>query len=278
MELKLIRHLWGVDLRFGLDFYMPHWQEIGYTGLETSLRLVPDQAHFLTFLKQHSLAWIPQIFTHYFKSGGTPQAHLRCLQEQLDECLDHNPLFFNVHSGADTWSPSEAIDFYGAALELEKKLGITLSHETHRQRCFATPWQTEAVLKTFPQLNLTCDFSHWVCVCERLLPDLGEVIARATKQCYHLHARVGYEEGPQVPDPSAPEYALHLAAHEGWWDLIWEAQQKKGMKVTTLTPEFGPAGYMHTLPHTNVPVANLANVCDWMSVRQAKRFADWNGN
>jgi len=132
------------------------------------------------------------------------------------------------------------------------------------------------ILKQFPDLRLTCDFSHWVCVCERLLPDLGETIALAARHCHHVHARVGYEEGPQVPDPSAPEYAPHLNAHESWWETIWQTQRTHGIAVSTLAPEFGPPPNLHTLPHTNVPVADLANVCDWMARRQAKRFAAKN--
>jgi hypothetical protein len=30
---------------------------------------------------------------------------------------------------------------------------------------------------------------------------------------------------------------------------------------------------MHTLPHTQAPVADLADVCDWMARRQVSRFA-----
>ena len=44
-------------------------------------------------------------------------------------------------------------------------------------------------------------------------------------------------------------------------------------RSSTLTPEFGPPPYLHTLPHTNVPVADLAAVCDWMASRQRDRFA-----
>jgi hypothetical protein len=186
--------------------------------------------------------------------------------------MDASPLFFNAHSGYDNWSPAEAEDFYGQSLALEEHAGVPVSHETHRSRYFATPWQTRHILERFPGLRVTCDFSHWVCVCERLLPDLGETIALAARHCHHLHARVGFEEGPQVPDPSAPEYAPHLAAHEAWWDQVWQSQQSRGLAQSTLTPEFGPPPYMHTLPHTRLPVANLADVCDWMARRQAARF------
>jgi hypothetical protein len=81
-----------------------------------------------------------------------------------------------------------------------------------------------------------------------------------------------------VPDPRAPEYQRHLEAHERWWDLIWDAQIAQGRKISPLTPEFGPPDYLHTLPYSNVPVADLWDICNWMADRQAARFANrYNG-
>jgi len=272
MKLKLVRHLWGVDLTHGLQCHLPRWRDAGYEALEVSLRLVPDRRAFVGFLKEYKFQWVPQIFSRDFMPGGSVREHLDSLRLQIEEFLEHQPIFFNAHSGYDNWSSAEAEDFYGQVLALEQQIGVPISHETHRLRYFGTPWQTRHILEKFPGLRVTCDFSHWVCVCERLLPDFGETIALAARQCLHLHARVGFEEGPQVPDPCAPEYAAHLKAHEGWWDLIWQSQQARGLAESFLTPEFGPPPYLHTLPHTNVPVADLANVCDWMARRQKRRF------
>lgn len=273
MKLKLVRHLWGVDLTHGLQHYLPRWRDVGYDTLEVSIRFVPDREAFLSFLKDNAFGWVPQIFSNDFVPGGSPREHLDSLRTQIEECLDHGPLFFNAHSGYDNWSATEAEDFYGRALELEKEVGTPILHETHRLRYFGTPWQTRQILDLYPDLRVTCDFSHWVCVCERLLPDMADTIALAARHCHHLHARVGFEEGPQVPDPSAPEYDLHLKAHESWWDLIWKSQAARGIQESTLTPEFGPPPYLHTLPHTNVPVADLHLICDWMAGRQSQRFA-----
>jgi hypothetical protein len=274
MKLQLVRHLWGVDQTYGLTHYLPRWRDVGYEAVEVSINCVPDKAAFLRFLKESGMGWVPQVFSNDFTPGGSVHEHLDSLHRQIEECLDHAPLFFNAHTGADTWSHAQAEEFYGLALELENRIGIPISHETHRLRTFGIPWQTHRILKSFPELRVTCDFSHWVCVCERLLPDLTETIALAAQHCYHVHSRVGFEEGPQVPDPSAPEYATHLAAHEAWWDLIWKSQKARGMTVSTLAPEFGPAPYMHMLPHTNVPVADLASVCDWIAERQHRRFSE----
>ena len=275
MRLKLVRHLWGVDLGRGLRPYLAGWRETGYTALEVSLRVLPGDAartELLDVVRSGDWGWVPQVFSNDFVAGGTVREHLASLRAQVEECLAHRPLFINAHSGYDAWSVSEAQDFYGAALDLEKELGVAIAHETHRSRYFATPWQTRDMLRLYPALRLTCDLSHWVCVCERLLPDFDEVIDLAARQCLHVHARVGYEGGPQVADPAAPEYAGHLAAHEAWWERIWRAQRSRGLAESTLAPEFGPPPYLHTLPYTQAPVVDLSRVCDWMARRQAARF------
>ncbi|NJR12825.1 hypothetical protein HC776_02935 [bacterium] len=72
-----------------------------------------------------------------------------------------------------------------------------------------------------------------------------------------------------------PEYRRHLEAHEQWWRLIWQAQRTNGVTLTTLTPEFGPPPYLHTLPFTDTPVSDLAAICDWMAVRETEQFDLW---
>lgn len=274
MKLQLVRHLWGVNQVHGLEHYLPRWREAGYEAVEVSLRKVPDRAMFLRFLKDSGLPWIPQIFSRDFVPGGTVREHLDSLQQQIEECLDAKPLFFNAHSGSDTWRLAQAEEFYGAMLEMEKRFGVAIAHETHRLRYFGNPWTTRPILERFPELKLTCDFSHWVCVAERLLDDCGEIIQLAADHCHHLHARVGFEEGPQVSDPRAPEWARHLAAHEKWWTTIWSSQKQRRMAVATLTPEFGPAPYLQLLPFTQEPVADLADICDWMARRESARFSE----
>jgi hypothetical protein len=274
MNLKLIRHLWGVAPTRNLEERLPRWREVGYSAVEVSIRIWPDHAGLLRFLKSTGWDWIPQVFSNDFCGGGSVREHLDSLRAQIEECLEHRPLFINAHSGSDTWSLAEAVDFYGAVMDLEKRLGVPIAHETHRLRYFGNPWTTRPILERFPDLKLTCDFSHWVCVAERLLDDCGPILQLAAAHCHHLHARVGFEEGPQVPDPRAPEWSRHVAAHEAWWDMIWASQQQRGVTVSTLTPEFGPAPYLHLLPYTQVPVADLADICDWQARRQQARFQE----
>lgn len=119
------------------------------------------------------------------------------------------------------------------------------------------------VFRALYGLRITADYSHWVNVCERLPNDEADALALANRRAIHIHRRVGYEEGPQVPDPAAPEYAAQREWHERQWQQIRRWHEEAGAQVLTFTPEYGPPNDLHTLPHTNVPVADLWQVCLW---------------
>jgi hypothetical protein len=272
VKLKLVRHLWGIDLSQGFSPYIGLWREKGYEVLEVSSFRLPDAALFHKVCQDEGFAWIPQVFSNMFVNGGSVMEHLNSLRKQIDECLSASPLFVNAHSGSDAWTLAEAEEFYGLAMEVEREFGIKISHETHRSRYFSNPWNTKLILDRYPDLQLTCDFSHWVCVAERLLQDCTVIVSQAANHCLHVHARVGYEQGPQVPDPRAPDWAGHLQAHEVWWQMIWKAQRARQLDISTLTPEFGPPPYMQTAPYTQKPLADLNEICDWMALRQAGNF------
>jgi hypothetical protein len=118
----------------------------------------------------------------------------------------------------------------------------------------------------------TSDISHWIVTCERLLNDPEDDLSAFIERVHHIQARVGYDQGPQVPHPAAPEYAKELAFHQQHWEAIWRSQQARGYQVTTLTPEFGADGYLHHLPFTNVPVADLWSLNIWMGQTEREHF------
>lgn len=154
----------------------------------------------------------------------------------------------------------KAAFFFETALKTQAAIGLPVSHETHRGRLLFTPWDTAFYLRQFPDLRITADYSHWVNVCERLPDDQQAALTLANERAAHVHGRVGYEEGPQVPDPAAPEYGPQVAWHERQWQAI-KANRTAAGETLTFTPEYGPPPYLHTLPHTNVPVADLWKVC-----------------
>jgi sugar phosphate isomerase/epimerase len=266
MKLLLFRHLWGVEEPW--ESFFPKARAAGYHGIETHVPEGADRKRLKKVLKENGLRYIADIYT-----GGKDAAeHAASFEKLVDSAAGLDPLLVNSHSGRDSFSRSEAAHFFDRALAAERKAGVGVAHETHRGRILYNPWTTAALVDEYRDLKLNFDLSHWACVCERMLDTEEAILAKCAPRCLHIHARVGHEEGPQVSDPRAPEFAWHLEKHEGWWDLAWEARLAAGEKWSTLTPEFGPPGYMPTLPYTQAPVADLNAICDWHAQRQAARF------
>ncbi len=189
------------------------------------------------------------------------------LEAALNELAAFDPVRINLHSGRDNMTAREASDFFEESLRVEAQIGVPVGHETHRGRILFTPWTTAEYLRQYDALRITADYSHWVNVCERLPDDEAAALELANSRTIHIHGRVGYEEGPQVPDPAAPEYAAQLAWHEQQWSRIRSFHEQADAPLLTFTPEYGPPNYLHTLPHTHVPVADLWQVCLWGAER-----------
>lgn len=267
MKLLQARHLWGINETWEQVF--PRIRAEGFVAIEAPLPDPGDRARFRALLDQYDFEYIAMVITE----GTTVADYVSSFKDQVDASKALRPMLINSHSGKDAWSESESRSYFEQILAMEASMDIPVAHETHRGRILFNPWVSKRMLSEFEHLQLCCDLSHWVCVCERLLDNELDIIRLCAERCIHLHTRVGYEEGPQVPDPRAPEYQRHLEAHEQWWQIIWAAQAAQGRKTITVTPEFGPPGYLHTLPYTNVPVADLWEICNWQAHRQAENFA-----
>jgi len=226
-------------------------------------------AEATTGTDQHSSKdwWIP-------RSDRTINHHLDDLKWAVDHATDIEAMFVSTMCGYDAWSWQQNVEFFGRALALEQASGMTISFETHRSRSLYNPWVTRDLLQQFPTMKLTCDFSHWCVVCERLIDTEWSILELCAERAQHIQCRVGYPQHAQVSDPRAPEYQAALLAHERWWHLIWEKQQKKGMVKTTMMPEFLYDGYMQTLPYTGMPVADVWEITCWMAKRQRQLFAN----
>ena len=238
--------------------------EAGYDGVEFDL---PDESpeEWNALLAEFHLKYIAMVF---------PITAEQAI-DQLKIAATYNPVLVDMHDGKDFYTFEEGSAFYREVLLAEKDLGLTVGHETHRGRLLYSPWTTMRYLEKFPELRLTADFSHWCNVTESLLDNerMQPFLDIAIERSVHIHGRVGYAEGPQVPDPAAPEWESALLRHETLWDRIVQRHEAAGAKELSFDPEFGPPAYMHTLPHTNQPVADLWTVCKWMADRQRVRWA-----
>ncbi len=198
--------------------------------------------------------------------GPDVNAHIGSFREQIERVAPLDPHYVIAHDGLDRFEPEEASAYYRAAVELEAGLPFPVAHETHRSRILFTPWATSRVLDEFPDLRLAIDLSHWMVVAERPLDDEMEIIRKAAERMIHLDARVGHEEGPQVPDPAAPEWEGHVASFEGWWDVAIEAARRvEPEREVVIVPEYGPPPYQQTLPYAAMPTTDL-----WQMSRAAR--------
>jgi sugar phosphate isomerase/epimerase len=234
--------------------------DAGYDGFECAVVEIQDPGEFRRALSDSGLSYLPLIFTE----GLTPAEHLADFEQLVERASEFRPNKIIAHAGRDHWSLDEQLRFLEATLVIERKLGIPIAHETHRRRPLYSPMNSEEILTRLPELRVNTDLSHWCCVTESMLEDHTDTIELVTARSIHIHARVGYENGPQVSDPRAPEWSDHLATFERWWKEMIRAHSDQ---IITVTPEYGPPTYMHTLPNSNEPVADLWDVCSWAATR-----------
>jgi sugar phosphate isomerase/epimerase len=206
--------------------------------------------------------------------GDTPDEHARCLEQRYLHAIRCHPLQIDCHTGSDAFSFDDNLRLFQLGLELEHTHGVALCHELHRGRALYNAPDTLRYLRALPSLRLNADFSHWQVVHES--DDLARhatAVAAVITRAYHIHARVGFAEGPQIPDPRAPEWAAQLALNTAWWRRITEARRTGGTAFLTVTPEFGPVPYMPTIPHENRPVADAWEINCWMRTHLATALA-----
>ena len=274
MELKLFRTLWGVTAPWTQT--VSELREAGCCGIEARVpHTVEEQQDLARRLQTSALEYIAIVFS----GGGVipaqremPEQHLARLRERFEAAKKLNPRFVNLLAGNDRWPLAQQVDFLGRAHELAQQYGLICSFETHRATSLYSPWLTLEIIAQLPQLRFTADISHWILVSERLLNDPCDDFSPFIERGHHIQARVGYDQGPQVPHPAAPEYRAALAFQQQFWQQIWQSQRERGYRQTTLTPEFGPDGYLHHLPFTNVPVADLWSLNAWMARQEALHF------
>jgi len=266
MKLKLVKSLWGMEGTMAEK--VRRIAEAGYVAIEAQVPAEDQLPEFVSLLRQHKLEFVAMVIT----DGATPGDHFTSFRAKIEAARNLEPLQITVHGGKDWWPFELQKEFFAEALEIERRIGLPVNHETHRGRPMFTPAATARLLAEFPKLHINADFSHFANVCESLLEDQKEAMALCISRARHLHGRIGHEEGPQVNDPRAPEWQPQLDAHFSWWDEIVRARLNAGAEYFTFNPEFGPPNYMPTLPHTCQPVADLWDVCLWTAKRFETRF------
>lgn len=268
MELAVYRALWGFP-GSGSEA-LTRIAAAGYDGIEVDLPLQGEEREEIEGgCARTGLALIPQCQL----TEATPAGQLDQLRRFLAEAHALGAECLVALSGRDEWPVQESIDFFRSAVAVERDSGVAVAHEIHRGHALVSPWATAEILAAVDELRLCCDFSHWVLACERLLDPARDGLERVAEHAIHLHARVGTEQAPQVRDPAAPEAAEHLAAFEKWWELVWDAQARAGVRVSTVTPEYGAPPYQPVPLGSPGQSEELVRACDWQANRLREKFA-----
>lgn len=278
MELKLFKQLWGHQGT--IIEAADQVAAAGFDGIEGPLPTERDaRREFIHLLGERGLLYIAEISTTGYATpapGSTVAEHLDAFERILADGLEARPIFFSSMAGSDLWRFAESVEFLTTAYAIVQRYGVRVGFETHRSRTLFHPVITRELLREVPPIELTIDFSHWCVVTERLvLDELPDVLALCAERVLHIQPRIGYDQGPQVPDPRAPEYASAVEAHFRWWRALWEGQRRRGFQTVTMTPEFGPDGYLHLEPFTQKPVADLWDLNCWTGQRLREAFANF---
>lgn len=259
MQLKYVCPYWGQEGMPAKDFMQKVVAE-GYYGVEVCLlpgtELAADFPAALEDVRRQKGDFLFIAQQVLSPAQESVEDYIRRTTERLEFLVQQQPLFINAHTGKDYFSFDDNCRVIEAAQNIAARSGVRILHETHRGRFTFHAATLLPYLQRFPELELTADFSHWCTVSESLLEDQQHILDRVIPHVAHIHARVGYEHGPQVADPSAPEWEQHRARFLCWWFKILSHQKKKGTPVFTICPEAGPAPYMPAVPFTGQPLAS----------------------
>ena len=258
MQLQFICTHWGQE-HLPVPEFMQQLSAEGYDGLEINIpESEPFEMSFMPALDQ--LRSEKTDFTFIGQqvlppATETVDAYIQKMKKQLQRLAGFKPHFINSHTGKDYYSFDDNCRVIEAAMNVAEQSGVPVIHETHRGRFSFHAASLLPYLEKFPEMKLAADFSHWCAVSESLLQDQQSILDIIIPHVAHIHARVGYEHGPQVPDPFAPEWGWHLETHISWWKKIIAAQPKD-KRAMTITPEAGPVPYMPAMPFTRQPLGD----------------------
>jgi hypothetical protein len=270
MNLLMICPRWGCENLTAADF-IRQVKDAGYDGVEIAMD-GPDplSEEAIHIAKAEGLTVITQ---HWDVFDRDMNVHLHKLEERLRMLMSFDPLFVNSHTGRNLFTLEENLQVFALVDRVSDDTGIPVKHETHRGRCFHTSWRTAEFLKAKPDIRLVLDMSHWCNVSESLVEDQGDFIEQVLPHVDHIHARVGWQHGPQVSDPRAPEWKEAVDAHVAWWDKLVELKKREGETQLTICPEFGPVPYLPVLPYTQQPVADQWAINRYMMEMLRERYS-----
>jgi sugar phosphate isomerase/epimerase len=268
-----------------IEFFSPRWgsgnllweqfcikvKNAGYDGIEYAIAstvTAKDLDEVFLLAEKHGLKLIAQ---HYDTNEPEFTKHVEQFGQWLEKVKSYPFVKINSQTGKDFFSFEQNKELVYETFRFATDTGIQFVHETHRNRFLFAAHVCRNYLEQLPDLKITLDASHWVCVAESFLDDQADAMQLAIEHTQHIHARVGYTEGPQVPDPRMEDWQEALNKHLNWWDKVVELKRNENLPLS-ITTEFGPFPYMVHVPSTGQPVCNQWEVNVWMMEKLKKRY------
>ncbi|GGC17371.1 hypothetical protein GCM10011386_06490 [Parapedobacter defluvii] len=275
-----------------IDFYCPRWgsehidwpqftrqvKQEGFVGVEVfPLGDMPNNRDMVSTLSDAGLSYI--LLHAELHEGKDFNRYIEALERNLYTLLEYQsgaakPEFIVSQTGREYYSHTQMEACFEVCDRISRESSVRIIQETHRNKWSFAAHVVKDYLMEFPSLELALDFSHWVCVSESYLEDQDDAIDLAIRHGRHLHARVGFPEGPQVTDPRAPENEEALMHHLAWWDRWITHLKKTGSDRATITPEFGAYPYMQYRPFTTQPLTNQWEINCWMRQMLQERYKE----
>lgn len=271
MKFLFLCPYWGSEAA-DFDQFLRNVKTAGYDGVEVALSGIDleKDAAMVDKINEQALVWVGQ---NVLASTKDFKKHKGIMLEQLSAIASKKPLFINCHTGKDYFSFEQNMELISEIASAAKKLNVHVVHETHRGRFSYAAHVTQNYLYANEELRIAADFSHWCNVAESLLEDQAEALDLAISRTDHIHARVGFAEGPQIPDPANAYWKKEVDIFLGWWDRIVDRAQEENKEYITLLSEFGPYPYMQIFPDSGKPVANQWEVNLYMKNLLKKRYS-----
>lgn len=273
MKLKFFCPRWGCEGISWANFFAKV-KNAGYDGVEIGFPYDLDkveQYEISNGLAKYKLEIIGQ---HWQTVASDFEVHKIEFKKHLISLMGLRPLFINSQTGKDYYSIDQNLELFAIAEEVSANFGVKIIHETHRGKWSFAAHITQHYLEQDPKIRVTLDISHWFAVAESLLEDQELAIQTAIEKTDHLHARIGFQEGPQVIDPRSPENEVILQRHLAIWDRLISLKREKNDAYFTITPEFGAVPYQHVMPFSNLPIADQWDVNLWMKDLLTHRYSN----
>lgn len=256
MQIRYLCPYWGQE-QTGPESFLQSVIAAGYNGIEIDPGGMQDLRHWITALKKIRAQHKDFVVVAQMVLGeqyGTFDQFREAMNQRLELLTSFDPLFINSHTGRDYFSFRENCTLIQLATDFSRQYKIPVYHETHRGRFSYALHRMPEYIALFPQLELVADYSHWCAVSESMLSFQEDTLAQLTQHIRHIHARVGYEQGPQLPDPFASAYQPYLHRFTSWWQQILDHHQQQ--KSFTICTEAGPVPYMPVNPDNGQPLAD----------------------